>query len=491
MRYSGANWAMPSERIQELNTLLDKLAPTDVVARVRWLFDDHLPDLPELAEQDFDSGQYLEKVARRRMAAVEEIISSRGTEGVLDLARQATYPGFVGVPVADAAAESVGRELLEHLDGDDYRLVAAALAWATKLGFDNWEWIEETAAALRGRPLAIARVLLTSDDLVSAWTMAAQDPRVDVAYWNEFNPYGRGQDFTLAEEASRRLLAHDRPQAALMLMNLYAGSVEIDRHLVLEGLDRLSQLPEDHPDQTRVDGHEIERLLDYIREDDVDEERVGLLEWRFRPALGFDAHSPILERKLAREPAFFVEVLSMVFKPRDHEPEQEVPAHIASNAYRLLSDWSVVPGSDAPKAAIDGKALDTWVDEALRFLQESDRFEIGLDQIGKILAKACGDDDGTWPTRPVRDLIERISRSEVDDGFRVQIYNSRGVSSRGLMEGGDQERVLSDRYTALAEAVREGWPRTASILRSVSEGYGAEARHHDEQVERFREGIDR
>jgi hypothetical protein len=59
------------------------------------------------------------------------------------------------------------------------------------------------------------------------------------------------------------------------------------------------------------------------------------------------------------------------------------------------------------------------------------------------------------------------------------------------MEGGDQERELSDHYTRLAGAVREGWPRTAAILQSVADGYAVEARHHDEQVERFREGMDR
>ncbi len=490
-RYAQADWAMPDERIRLLSDLLDKLAPSAPVARVRWLFDDHLPDLPEQAGEEFDSARYLGNVATRRKAAVEDLIGSTGTDGVLDLVREAAYPGFVGVAVADADAESVGRELLEHLDADDGRFVAAASSWAAKLGANNWEWIENTVASLQGRPISIARVLLTSDDLVSAWALASEDRAVEAAYWSEFSPYGRGQDFVLAEEASRRLLGNDRPRAALMLMSLYAESVGIDRVLVVEGLERLIQVPEDHPDQFRVDSHEIERLLDYARGGDVDEERLGLLEWRLRPALSFDAHSPILERKLARDPAFFVEVLSMVFKPRNRETEQEVPPHIASNAYRLLDDWDVVPGSNDTRSGVDADTLDDWVAEALRLLEEADRLEIGLDQIGKILAKAPGDTDGSWPTRPVRDLIERISRSEMDDGFRVQVFNSRGVTSRGLMEGGDQERVLSERYASLAEAVREGWPRTAAILAAVSQGYAAEARHHDERVERFREGLDR
>ena len=60
-----------------------------------------------------------------------------------------------------------------------------------------------------------------------------------------------------------------------MLMNLYADSVSIDRELVVQGLERLVELPQGHPDSFRVDSHEIERPLDYVRGGDTDEERVA------------------------------------------------------------------------------------------------------------------------------------------------------------------------------------------------------------------------
>jgi hypothetical protein len=312
-RYSQTEWAMPPARLEALAELQAKLAPVDPVVRVRWLFDDHLPDLPEESGEEFEPDRYLAAVAARRKAAIADVVEQEGIDGVLELVRAAAYPWFVGVAVADAGAESVGRVLLDNIDSDDGRLVAAASAWATQRGADDWGWIARAAEHLRARPLAVARVLLTSSDLTAAWAVAERHESVAAAYWREFNPHGRGQGFPLAEEASRRLLSHDRPRAALMLMNLYAEAVQIDRHLVVESLERLLELPEDHPDQFRVDAHEIERLLDYARGGDVDEERLALVEWRLRPALRFDAHSPTLERRLAREPEFFVEVLSLVF----------------------------------------------------------------------------------------------------------------------------------------------------------------------------------
>ena len=107
-----------------------------------------------------------------------------------------------------------------------------------------------------------------------------------------------------------------------------------------------------------------------------------------------------------------------------------------------------------------------------------------------VLAYARGDEDGTWPTRPVRDLIERVASSELEDGFETEIYNKRGTTSRGLTEGGAQERVLVVRYDEQPSLIRDQWPHTAAVLASLAKGYEREARMHDEEAERYREGLD-
>jgi len=492
-RFSYTDWAMAEDDVTVLDALQRRLAPEDAVDRHRWLFDQPLPDLPELNEPEFHYEASTRAASRRRADALGEMWAGASqAEDLLRLVRSAKSPALVGIAVHDAALDDAGILLLDQIDSDEWNVSVAASAWAReRISAAGWAWTEQQATALAARPVAVARVLLECDELERAWTVAETDRRVDDAYWAEFSPYGRGQGFSLAGEAAARLFAHDRPKAALTLMNLYLGSVTIDPLLVVEALERLLEVPADHPDKFRVDGHEIERLLDFVRRADIDEERLAVLEWRLRPALRFDAHSPVLERKLAREPGFFVEVMSLVYKPHNTEPEREVPANAAANAYRLLDDWDVVPGSEQPGSSVDEDRLNAWVDEALALLEAADRYDIGLDQIGKIMAKAGGDGDGTWPTRPVRDVIERIGRSELDDGFRVQVYNSRGPTSRGLTDGGDQERALSVRYSDLASAIRDGWPRVARILDSLADGYADAARQQDERVERFREGLGR
>ncbi len=482
---------MPQERTERLDALQRALAPEEVASRIKWLFDDQAPDLPEERAQDFEAGHYQETVAHRRREAISELIAADGPEGVIALARATEYPGLVGTAIADAQDDAVGQAVLEFIDGDDMKLVDVAYAWASRKGAEDFGWLAESVAKFAGRPVAQARLLLVSNNLPGAWELADRDQAVADAYWSEFSPYGRGTGFELVNEASRRLLAHDRPRAALALLNLYGRKGLADPALVVEGLEAFVRQPGDHADQFRIDGHDIEQLLEIARSAEVPKERLGQLEWALRPALGFGTHSPVLEEQLATDPEFFVEVLSLVFKPRNAEVGEDVPEHVARNAYQLLDDWHVVPGRLGEAAAIDPAALNAWVDEVLRLASEADRLEIALDQIGKVLAKAPGDTDGTWPVAPVRDVIERIGRSELDDGFRLQILNSRGVQSRGFAEAGDREREGAAHYTRLADLVADGSPRTAAALRGVAASYEADARYFDEQAERFTEGLER
>jgi hypothetical protein len=489
-RYASADWALDSDRLDQLDELQQSLAPSDPVELVRWLFDEDVPDVAEEDAAHFEAGRFLEALAQKRAEAIHRVHDAAGSAGVLRLAAAAKLPWFVGDAVGRANLIDAGTQLFEHIDAED-ELTAAARAWtgqrARTLG---WAWVEAQVTALSGRPLAQARVLLESSELERAWSRAREESDVDEAYWAEFMPYGRGRAFELAERAARELLAHDRPRAALVLMNLYAGEVGIDRSIVMDALERVATMPLDHPDQFRVDSYEIERLLEYVRSGDVDEDRLVMLEWRLRPALRFDANSPLLERRLARDPAFFVEVLSLCFKPQHGEPDADIPMHVARNAYQLLQDWNVVPGSDGPGESVDEERLNHWVNEALVLLQEADREMIGLEVIGHVLAKTVGDTDETWPTRPVRQLIERLQRTELDNGFEVEVFNSRGTTSRGLTDGGEQERVLLATYQGLAQEIADEWPRTAAILRSIAEGYQEQARRHDEEARRFLEGLE-
>jgi hypothetical protein len=205
-----------------------------------------------------------------------------------------------------------------------------------------------------------------------------------------------------------------------------------------------------------------------------------------------------------------VDIVSRVFRPGDHdgeasesddgdegdeediEPDEEDAAvaerqAIAANAYRLLSEWRTVPGLNA--GAIDPNVLRTWVEETRMRLRDARRLRIGDIYIGKMLAKSPPDSDGSWPPRAVRDLLEVVESKELRDGLGTEIFNSLGATSRGVLDGGDQERDKAAVYREHADALADRWPQTAAVLRDAAESFERMGRDHDAEAERRRAGF--
>jgi hypothetical protein len=139
---------------------------------------------------------------------------------------------------------------------------------------------------------------------------------------------------------------------------------------------------------------------------------------------------------------------------------------------------------------VNGVALNEWLEEARRLLADVDRIEVGELQIGEVLAHAPEDPDGTFPTLPVRDVLEAAPNDRLERGFSIGLFNKRGITSRGLTDGGKQEYNLAAKYQSWAGAVQATHPRTASALRDLAESYREEGRRNDDEVRRYLEGLD-
>jgi hypothetical protein len=161
------------------------------------------------------------------------------------------------------------------------------------------------------------------------------------------------------------------------------------------------------------------------------------------------------------------------------EEKRELDAQLkadASLSYRLLSNFDLLPGHGAN--GLDGAALSAWIDDFRRLGLETSRPEITDSYVGRVLAHSPPDSDGVWPHRLVRDEIERLASDEIESGLRTERYNMRGVHSRGVYEGGDQERELANAAFDAAEALA-AWPRTAALLRKIGRIWDDEAKQAD------------
>jgi hypothetical protein len=323
---------------------------------------------------------------------------------------------------------------------------------------------------------------------------------VEAAYWSEFSPYGLGADFPHLGFAARKLFDFGRPAASLRLIGLYLRKDAIEDELVPLIADALDALlaGRDRDDATGqlegLDTYDFAQLFKFLEAhvDAIGSQRLGQLEWGYLGALGLEPFAPTLFRTLADDPAFFVEVVSAVYRPAsaDRAEPDEAELRIAENGYRLLSSWHRLPGI-TEGGGVDEKALLEWSEKARELLAAADRLTVGEGQIGAVLAYAPSDPDGTWPDEAVRNVLEALDSGAVERGMRTSKYNSRGVASKSLDAGGKSEHELADEFQRSADAFRDRWPRSAAVLRDLVDSSRRDARRGDEEAEERRQGFDR
>jgi hypothetical protein len=73
----------------------------------------------------------------------------------------------------------------------------------------------------------------------------------------------------------------------------------------------------------------------------------------------------------------------------------------------------------------------------------------------------------------------------LETGIYIGIYNRQGVTSRGMLDGGEQERELEKRYRKFSEAMRIEYPRTSAVLERIAKSYEGAAKRFDDEVEKL------
>ena len=503
--YSHASWALPEEELQKIDQVKDTVQPDKPMERHAWLFQSHMPELPDVSIRA-DHRAYDAALEKHRRDAVSSIDTAGGFIALRRLAEEAEQAWWVGVAIADATADKYENELLAFLGSSDAVEAQLGASYATRRFVQGgWQWVEDVLSRHSElTPRQQGTLLVRTLDYPVAWERADEiGHEVAEEFWKQFQLYGLGGDFPHTAHTADRLIGVGRNAAALSLIELYAKRDGADTGRLLElaasALEEL--LSADDPEIAALGQYDFEQLFElfYDHRAALGLERVARLEWAYLPALGYDADPRMLSELLARDPNFFVELISIAFRPDsldDTSEADDAPAATpeeqrrAMNAYRLLDNWSLTPGIQ-DEGRIDGVALGEWVSQAMRGLEEADRTSAGLRKIGNVLAGVSADPDGAWPSLIVRNLLEEYCSDQIDRGFYFAVVNGRGVTSRSLDAGGDQERSLAMKYRTDADNYSDQWPRTAAILRALSNSYAHDGRREDDSAERFRRGFDR
>jgi len=496
--YADTYWALPEDDLQLLDAAATAIEPRSAVRRNAWLFVSDWIELGDLRRRD-DFAAYEDELNHRRATAIGEVLQDGDLNAVADLANTTDRPMLVGTALAEHT-DAFDREMVAWLEENEAPRVDVAFAYlAQRLRTGRGDLLVDLLGQTED-PRTQARVLRATFDPPTAWQKLLElSEAVSEHYWKEFSYFGLGASFAHVLVVARSLLDVGRHAATLDLLALYNRHTESQEaaELALEAFEGLIAGGLADPEMPRLSRHELEVLFSLLAQhrDALGLQRVVHVEWQLFPTLGFQADAPTLHAALAEDPAFFAELVGYCFR-RDTadedfsgtDEEREIRSRMASRASEVLLTWRRPPGIDE-NGTVDLAKLRDWVTHARERLMHDDRLGSGDSQIGHILAFTPPDPDGMFPPRAVRDLLEEIRSDRLDKGLGVGIYNKRGVTSRGVFDGGESEKDLADEYRAAAEDAK-AWPRTRRRLLELAESYEHDARRNEVEAERRRRGLD-
>ena len=476
--HPAAQWAIPEEALVPYVELFELFAPKSVVEANKWLFQDQWPTLPDGGDMYGDKRQQV--VLEKRIAALQAIENEVGLQGVADMLSQ-LIPHITGDTLG-RLVETEDRlyEVFQLLNGEDKAKMDALYAVLFRIYFvKGFEWIMNLFTKVSGQTAnaaALADILISQPQFKEVWdfvTTVAED--VQAVYWAKFSPWLGQLDKEYKARGVQELVAAERFGSAIKQLSYFVADISTETIYTVLASAATRPLAE----KQDIDWYSITQIFDELdKRGDLDDKRMLQLEMFYLGHLtsyGSNRKPKVIHKEISNNPESFIEVLKWLYRANndeqneaEKEEKKDMPG-LGMAGYHLLESWETMPGTKED-GSIDYSYLKEWIATVRKQAEQVGRIEVADVEIAKILAcyKAK---DGVWPSDDICEIIDGINTKSIRSNFRTAIFNNRGVTSRGIFDGGVQEKELSTYYNTLAQRHAMKWPVTSAILEDLAKEY--------------------
>ena len=251
--------------------------------------------------------------------------------------------------------------------------------------------------------------------------------------------------------------------------------IKYDSNIILTCLEKINK---------NFNQYDICESIKILQKDkDVDLNRLFYIEWKFLPLLNNENYRPMtIEKTISSDANRYSEILQLAFKEHSKKKENiNIDPNIATNAYRLLHQWKLVPGIKED-GYIDSKELKKWYEEMKIICKKNDRLEVGLSYFGKVLFYSPKDKTGFWIDKAVAKIIN--SNEIIRDGYGTEAFNAVGVVHWD--ENGTVYNKKCNEYKEKAEITElAGYYNFAALLREIAHNFELHAEHIKDNYRSF------
>ncbi len=481
-KYPDANWAMSETAVAEIDTVVKRLAPESAELKFKHLFSDRDYDLTD-GKGDFQEQQ--RRLAEARADAMDTILKTGGTLAALAFARSVASPFEVGSALVGIENEKIEKEFLPSLlnskDEADTQLLSGFIR--AKFREMGWTWVDRILGQeWTCKQKSVFLALLPFEDGVWIRVKDQLGAENEGLYWRNVvaNPFSQFKDPSLA---IGKLIEFDRAPDAIECIFFTTGDdARFDENLAIRAL---LAVKDTSTDSRRLDPrHTAEVIVRLQKSCTVDSDVLFEIEWKFLKLLDeFSAGSPVtLEKRLATAPAFFAEVIALVYRSdKEHdsgvEPGEQTKK-LADHAYSLLNVWKTCPGK-LPDGSFDSDVFQRWYEEVTDITKDSGHSEVAQLEMGNVLTFAPPDPCGLWIHKVAAAALNGRNAEKMRSGFTSKLINRRGAY---WGTGGKGERELAEKYNQQADELDlNGFPRFGADIRDLAKLYERRAEYESKR----------
>ena len=466
-KHSDIKKDIKNEMIEKINDVIKYLKPSDELYVISRIFK---KDNWELIE-DYDNYELSEeKLHESQFDSVKILYFHEGVSSIEKLSKIVEDPYSLGMIVAKLGL-SINEEkniILNNLDKRNYMIDFSKGYVYSKYNCSNEKYNNNLISNLSVEAKTNFLLMLPYN-LITFKNVEKLLGSSYKKYWKKVDIRFVNDEETLKYSTSKLMEVH-RYERVLWMYRLSLHNnkaLKYDSNIILTCLEKIDN---------NFNKFDIcEAIEDLQQEKDVDINRLFYIEWKFLPLLSYENNRPItMEKIISSDANRYSEILQLAFKEHSKvKDDSNIDQNVATNAYRLLHQWKLVPGTKED-GYIDSSKLKIWYENMKDICKKIDRLEVGTSCFGKVLFYSPKDKSGFWIDKTVAEIIN--DNEIIREGYKTEAFNSVGVVNWD--ENGTAYNKKRDEYKEKAETTElAGYYNFATALREIAHNFEFHAEH--------------
>lgn len=476
---AGASWVFSSSDLVRFESILKLLPQAEDSRKYLHLFTwDY-----EFAYADGDTTRMDLSPSQEQKTALSSL-RTNGAAMLIELASSCERPEKLGRVLASEFDLSQD-EISEFILSDDRKALVSILNYLdTKTRSNGVDWLAAIifASSKLDSQKKIVRAIPANNEGFDL--LRKLDIQLQETYWAQVNPYSISDGD--AETMASKLMEFGNISGAIVVVANQIEKIPVPADLVLEVVQAFVNSKSLSIRNDTMTSYHLGKLLVFLERSDVDKRILAELEFMLFDEVRNNQTTEALYELLNSSPKDLVDICMLFISPESESKfgrGLEATAR-AGIAYSIYHNWRMAPG-ETEEGKVDVEGFSAWIHGARDEFDRVGKLAIGDEILGQISARCGRGEDGFWPADHVRLVVEKLKSESFENGLYIGKANLRGVTTRGLTDGGGQEKMLSNEFLDAAVNLELQHSRTSKVNRRLAAKYAREAEFFDADAERF------